>query len=868
MKLESILGLVVSGLLVGPDVFGGSFTVSYYRLGEADPGAIAGQAVSPFTVDEGGRGARLERGGKTPVYSPATGVEGSSVSVEFNGGGFTNAMPMVIADNWGIEAWVRAARKVPSLSTDGHAVVVYSGDSGANGIGILQAPDGSFKGLCGGVGFVGSATVVTGRWTHLAVVVSDGKSTFYANGRAAGTGPVPRGAGDIFGVGLNPRNYGNGEPFQGNIDEVRVFAFGPGQFSTNDLLLARVPPPPQAPLVLGGPIVSPAGVILSGSSFSLTVSAAGTGPFTFQWRINGEELEGATNTSLTFASATVENSGDYSVVVANQYGSVTSASVRVNIGTPAEALTNAMRFLEAKAREMIRADRHVMPNGVAAFPPQVGSGYDAFWLRDYAYMLEGAAAEFTTKELTEACELFVKSIRGDGAGVDCVRYSGQPIYKPGYGTMGENPVADGSQFTVDVAWHTYQQTKDRAFLETIIEGLVKTMNAAPRNPTNGLVHIKPGGWDRCPYGFTDSVRQQGDLLFCSLLYIQACCQLADLLAVLERDEEASQWREKAVKVTASVRQTFWDERIGLFRAATVYCGQPDIWGSAFAVWLGVATPEQSVTIARYFQEHYGELVQTGQIRHLPGGMYWDAACPRDTYQNGAFWATATGWFVYTLNLIDPELANRTLIELVSDFQARGVNEWVFGATLGVNQYLTSVTMPLAGARRMISERGLGPQVIIGPTISPESRVQSGSGFALSVLATGESPLTFHWRRAGIPVSASGDASVSVTNYTLNGSTVASIMFSNVTEAAAGRYEVVVTNASGSVTSSAVNVTVAAPRTASTIQRSGTEIIVVWSGPALEEADTPFGPWSTITNPAIPWITSATGRSRFFRAAQD
>ena len=50
-----------------------------------------------------------------------------------------------------------------------------------------------------------------------------------------------------------------------------------------------------------------------------------------------------------------------------------------------------------------------MDSGVAAFPPQVGIGYEAFWLRDYAYMLEGCSEAFTDKELREACQLFVNA---------------------------------------------------------------------------------------------------------------------------------------------------------------------------------------------------------------------------------------------------------------------------------------------------------------------------------------------------------------------------------------------------------------------------------------------------------------------------
>ena len=297
------------------------------------------------------------------------------------------------------------------------------------------------------------------------------------------------------------------------------------------------------------------------------------------------------------------------------------------------------------------------------------------------------------------------ALRPDGAGVDCVKLNGQPIFMPGGGSLGANPVADGSQFTVDVAWHTWRRTHDRRLLAEIIDKLVATMKAAPRNPKTGLIHIKPGGYDRCPYGFTDTIRKQGDELFCSLLYIQACRQLGDLLEAAGRKTDAKHWRDEAARLVPVLRTTFWDEQIGLFCAATVLCKQPDIWGSAFAVYLDVATPEQAKTIARYFRDHYGEIVEHGQIRHLPGGMYWDLGWRRNTYQNGGYWATATGWFVYTLDLVDPQLAEQTIIDMVDDVRHRGVSEWVLGPHLAVMNYLASATMPLAGVERMMARRG-------------------------------------------------------------------------------------------------------------------------------------------------------------------
>jgi len=368
-------------------------------------------------------------------------------------------------------------------------------------------------------------------------------------------------------------------------------------------------------------------------------------------------------------------------------------------------LASAVSWLRGESHRMIRASKRTMKDGTAAFPPQVGIGYEAFWLRDYAYTLEGAIGAYSDKELIDACRLFVRSLRADGAGVDCVKFDGTPIYMPGYGTMGKNPVADGSQFTVAVVWHTYRRTRDAPLLKESIEPLLKAMRAVPRNPDTFLVHIQPGEpWDRCPYGFTDTVHKEGDELFCSLLYVQASRQLADLLSWAGRAVEAQEWRREAERMTAAIRRVFWDPRAGLFRAATLCCREHDIWGSAFAVYLGVADPEQAKAVATVFQRDYTGLVQNGQIRHLPAGVYWEKGCPRDTYQNGGFWATPTGWFVYTLDLVDPALADRTVLDLVKDFQRGGACEWVFRDVRRLPNYLASAALPLTGIRAMIERR--------------------------------------------------------------------------------------------------------------------------------------------------------------------
>ena len=369
-----------------------------------------------------------------------------------------------------------------------------------------------------------------------------------------------------------------------------------------------------------------------------------------------------------------------------------------------KTVQEAIAWVEEASTKMIQDSRRIMPDGVAAFPPQAGIGYEAFWLRDYEYMLEGNSNAFTDKELKDACRFFIKGIRTDGAGVDCIKFDGTPIYKPGFGSMGENPVADGSQCTVGVAWQTYQKTKDKKLLAEIIEPLIKTMHACPRNSETGLVFIDPAKqYDRCPYGFTDTVRKTGEELFCSLLYVQASKQLSMLLKELNREEDSSIWFSHSEITAASIREVFWDKEIGLFRAATVQCKEPDIWGSAFAVFLGVADKEQTEKTAAYFLNHYGELVYRGQLRHLPAGTYWQVAGDKDQYQNGGYWATPMGWFIYTIHQKDPKRAEESIIEFANAMRQSNFPEWSFKERVQLPRYNASAALPLAGFRAAISQ---------------------------------------------------------------------------------------------------------------------------------------------------------------------
>lgn len=63
-----------------------------------------------------------------------------------------------------------------------------------------------------------------------------------------------------------------------------------------------------------------------GQKISFTVNASGDLPLSFQWRLDGVELFGQTNKTLSITNAQPSDEGDYTVAVANALGEVVSGA--------------------------------------------------------------------------------------------------------------------------------------------------------------------------------------------------------------------------------------------------------------------------------------------------------------------------------------------------------------------------------------------------------------------------------------------------------------------------------------------------------------------------------------------------------------
>ncbi|HEY9250135.1 MAG TPA: immunoglobulin domain-containing protein [Rariglobus sp.] len=74
--------------------------------------------------------------------------------------------------------------------------------------------------------------------------------------------------------------------------------------------------------------------VLSGGEVTFSVTASGTPAPTFQWKKQGEDIPGATQATLTLTAITLDDAGEYTVVVTNTIGSTESAVATLTVHIP------------------------------------------------------------------------------------------------------------------------------------------------------------------------------------------------------------------------------------------------------------------------------------------------------------------------------------------------------------------------------------------------------------------------------------------------------------------------------------------------------------------------------------------------------
>ncbi|MDW8309308.1 MAG: immunoglobulin domain-containing protein, partial [Verrucomicrobiales bacterium] len=140
-----------------------------------------------------------------------------------------------------------------------------------------------------------------------------------------------------------------------------------------------------APFV-GVTVVSPPTILtqpqsrtnLAGTTATFSVTASGSPPLAYQWRFNGANIPGATTNVYSRTNVQPADAGDYTVVITNAHGSVTSAVARLTVLSP-PVITNQPR------------DEAVLPGGNASFTVGAtgASPLTYRWRKDGATLSDG-----------------------------------------------------------------------------------------------------------------------------------------------------------------------------------------------------------------------------------------------------------------------------------------------------------------------------------------------------------------------------------------------------------------------------------------------------------------------------------------------
>jgi hypothetical protein len=379
----------------------------------------------------------------------------------------------------------------------------------------------------------------------------------------------------------------------------------------------------------------------------------------------------------------------------------------------------------------------IRPGGKEAYP--------SFWIRDYAMSLETGMVTMeeqlhmlTLTASTQSTKTWVTkggSLVPYGAIADHIRIdTGEPIYFPGtysyadQGTpeWGSRPPYCDQYFFIHMAHYYAFQSGNSDFLNkeingiSLIDRLIIAFQVPPSLSESDLVFASEQirGVD---FGFRDAITITGELSFASILKYRAAVQLADLLLLLDRREQADHFTQVSTYLKKAIPETF-KHSSGLLLASTGKSSQPDVWGTALAIYFGVLDGEILVEASKALVKGYvaGHLSYRGNIRHVLTNHDFDAntawevsMAPKNRYQNGAYWGTPTGWVCYAIYQTDPERAKQLAREYIDELRENDFRKGgEFGAPYecfnrgGYTQnpiYLTSVAVPLIAFKRLLQD---------------------------------------------------------------------------------------------------------------------------------------------------------------------
>jgi len=330
--------------------------------------------------------------------------------------------------------------------------------------------------------------------------------------------------------------------------------------------------------------------------------------------------------------------------------------------------------------------------------PGGNMGYPAYWVRDSVMMLESGL--ISSKELEDWMRLMSSVIINRDWEVrpgvvvrafsipDHINLDGKATYYPGnYETgakqggnpWGKYPPLDDQFYYISGVYFHWKQTGSTALFRSKMKTAFGAMKLSdlcenvyrmvPYDQATALCVAGDVNTENAKdFGFCDGVSKSGKLLFASVLKLVAAQQLAELFSAIGSPLKAAAYRSDISRIKAAISPTFlhsWcqpDE--AWLDSATEVGRQPDVWGSAYAVYSNAVDEATAGKISRALVRAYREkaAVRSGCVSEVlwndpknPKGWQMSVSAWGE-YQNGGYWGTPVGWYLVAMRKADEQAA--------------------------------------------------------------------------------------------------------------------------------------------------------------------------------------------------------------------
>ncbi len=354
----------------------------YFRLDESEPVVNGGYASATYPVasNYGTLGAAANgvyQPGTTPGVAgpPYVGFGGSNAvalngflgAVDVGGGSLPAALNPTGTVPLTVVSWFQGGpADAPARLQDilGHGPNSYRLALDGNTLGSNGAPRFNPGASIGPeLQFANATDMVTnhaafndGNW-HMVAGVTDGTNAYmYLDGNLVKSSNSVTGinivgstadlllGGDPLNTAANANTGDTDRTFDGQIAQAAIWTTALTTGEIQSLYNAAGVPPS----IVGQPVGATNN---QGANLTVTATAGGSQPISFQWYTNGTPVAGQTNENLSYAPVTTNAIGDYYLVATSPYGSATSLVAQVYVYGLPSVLTESQASLQVYAGE-------------------------------------------------------------------------------------------------------------------------------------------------------------------------------------------------------------------------------------------------------------------------------------------------------------------------------------------------------------------------------------------------------------------------------------------------------------------------------------------------------------------------------------